>query len=155
PAGEILDANDALLTLLGRTPAEKEAGEIRWDEITPSEYRERDMQAVREIQQQGFCAPYEKEFRHRDGHAVPILIGGGEFDAHARTAVFYAIDLTEHKSAERELRNSEQELRALVTSLDDIVFEVDEHGTYLNVWTANEAVLFAPRDQVIGRRFDE
>src|SRR5690606_34833248 len=63
------------------------------------------------------------------------------------------LDITARKHAEEKMRAGEEELRALVTSLDDIVFEVDEHGTYLNVWTANETMLFAPRDQVIGKRF--
>ncbi len=49
----------------------------------------------------------------------------------------------------------ERQLQALVSSLDDIVFEVDERGTYVNVWTANEALLFRPRTEVIGKRFDE
>ena len=64
-------------------------------------------------------------------------------------------DITQHKHAEEKLRASEQRLRTLVTSLDDIVFQVDEHGTYLEVWTANEALLVQPRDYIIGRRFDE
>ncbi len=41
---------------------------------------------------------------------------------------------------------------ALVTSLDDIVFELDERGTYLNVWAADENLLVHPRTQMLGLR---
>ena len=110
PSGEILNANAALLDLVGYTTAEMKTGQILWDAITPDEYRQRDLQAVREVQQQGFCAPYEKAFRHKDGHLVPILIGGGIFDEQTGTGVFYAVDLTERKRAELALRESEERL---------------------------------------------
>ncbi|MFN8469325.1 MAG: PAS domain S-box protein [Caldilineaceae bacterium] len=49
----------------------------------------------------------------------------------------------------------ERQLQALVSSLDDIVFEVDERGTYVNIWTADDTLLFRPPTEVIGKRFDE
>jgi PAS domain S-box-containing protein/putative nucleotidyltransferase with HDIG domain len=39
--------------------------------------------------------------------------------------------------------------------LDDIVFEVDEHETYLNIWTSDERLLFQPKSQMLGRRIVE
>ena len=66
-----------------------------------------------------------------------------------------SVDITERKQAEEALKNSQAQLEALVTSLDDIVFEVDMNGTYLNLWTGNEARLFRPREEIIGKRFDE
>ena len=66
-----------------------------------------------------------------------------------------SVDITERKQAEEALKNSQAQLEALVTSLDDIVFEVDMNGTYLNLWTVNEARLFRPREEIIGKRFDE
>ena len=69
--------------------------------------------------------------------------------------IFFSEVITERKQAEEKLQASRQQLQALVTSLDDIVFLVDERGTYLDVWTSNETLLFQPREQIIGRRFDE
>jgi diguanylate cyclase (GGDEF)-like protein/PAS domain S-box-containing protein len=48
------------------------------------------------------------------------------------------------------LKESEARLAALVSSLDDLVFELDSHGTYLGIWTTNDALLVAPRDQLLG-----
>jgi PAS domain S-box-containing protein len=61
----------------------------------------------------------------------------------------------ERQRTEETLRENERQLQALVTSLDDIVFQADAHGTYVNVWAADESLLFRPREQLIGRRFDE
>ena len=46
---------------------------------------------------------------------------------------------------------SEARLQALISSLDDLVFELDENGTYLGIWTAKDALLAAPRSELLGR----
>ena len=61
------------------------------------------------------------------------------------------LDITERKQAEDALRERERQMRALVTSLDDIVFEVDEQGTYRQVWTSNEKLLSMPKSQLVGK----
>jgi diguanylate cyclase (GGDEF)-like protein/PAS domain S-box-containing protein len=53
------------------------------------------------------------------------------------------------------LRESEARLEALLSSLDDLVFELDENGTYLGIWTANDELLVAPRDRLLGRTHAE
>ncbi|MGO9148864.1 MAG: hypothetical protein ACLP1E_03590 [Acidimicrobiales bacterium] len=39
------------------------------------------------------------------------------------------------------LRAGEARLQALLSSLDDLVFELDENGTYLGIWTGNDTLL--------------
>lgn len=53
------------------------------------------------------------------------------------------------------IEQSKRQLQALVASLDDVVFEFDEQGTYLNVWTRNEGLLFKPKDEILGRTIEE
>ena len=50
---------------------------------------------------------------------------------------------------------SEARLQALLSSLDDLVFELDHEGTYLGIWTADDALLAAPRDEMFGRSLRE
>ncbi|NWF83435.1 MAG: chorismate synthase [Bryobacteraceae bacterium] len=52
------------------------------------------------------------------------------------------------------LRESEVRLSALAGSTDEVVFEFDGDGRYLNVWTRNEALLFRPAHELIGRTLD-
>jgi PAS domain S-box-containing protein len=56
-------------------------------------------------------------------------------------------DMTQHKLADASLRSSEARLRALVSSLDDIVFEVDPRGRCLSAWTGNPGVLARSHDK--------
>ena len=46
---------------------------------------------------------------------------------------------------------SEARLRALLSSLDDLVFELDENGSYLAVWTTDESLLVAPTRELLGQ----
>ncbi|MGA9593229.1 MAG: PAS domain S-box protein [Candidatus Acidiferrales bacterium] len=56
-----------------------------------------------------------------------------------------------------ESRPSENEARldALVSSIDQIVFELDGEGTFLNVWAANESLLYRPRQELLRRKSRE
>jgi two-component system, sensor histidine kinase and response regulator len=64
-------------------------------------------------------------------------------------------EVTERTQAEKELRESEARLRALVSSIDEIVFEFDGNGTYRNIWTTNEGLLFRPKKELLGRRITD
>ena len=47
---------------------------------------------------------------------------------------------------------NESRLEALIGSIDEIVFELDREGTFLNIWTTNEELLYRPRHELKGKR---
>lgn len=100
--GDILVANDALLTMLGYTQEEFRNHPLSWREITPREYDTIENQALQEIAEQGFCAPFEKEYIRQDGSRVPVLCGGATFEGSHDSGVFFVINLTERKKIESE-----------------------------------------------------
>ncbi|HEV2176196.1 MAG TPA: response regulator [Terriglobia bacterium] len=61
----------------------------------------------------------------------------------------------ERKRAEDIRREGQARLRALVESIDEIVFEFDRNGTYVSLWTTNEALLARPKAELIGRTVTE
>jgi diguanylate cyclase (GGDEF)-like protein/PAS domain S-box-containing protein len=65
------------------------------------------------------------------------------------------IDDNETRRAAQALQESEARLEALVSSLDDLVFELDGNGIYLGIWTDNDALLVAPRSELLGRSITE
>lgn len=58
----------------------------------------------------GTVQPYEKEFFHKDGSRVPVLLGAANFDETDQQGVAFVLDLTERKRAEETLRNAQTEL---------------------------------------------
>ena len=79
---------------------------------------------------------------------TPLYGSDGELRGFAKVTR----DITERQQAQQALRESEARLRALVTSMDDVAFEIDEHGMCVDVWTSNEGLLPRPRLEMIGQR---
>jgi two-component system, cell cycle sensor histidine kinase and response regulator CckA len=50
---------------------------------------------------------------------------------------------------------NESRLEALIGSIDEIVFELAHDGTFLNIWTTNEELLYRPRHELKGKRVSD
>jgi PAS domain S-box-containing protein len=98
----VYDANDAFLDIIGASRDDLEAGRIDWRAITPPEWAEADRAALAEIDERGACRPFEKEYYHRDGHRVPILLGAASIAREPLRWVTFVIDLSERQRVERE-----------------------------------------------------
>jgi PAS domain-containing protein len=68
-AGNVTEANDAFLQMVGYSRQDLLSGEVRWDSMTPSEYRAADAQSLKELRQAGTNRPYEKEYIRKDGRS--------------------------------------------------------------------------------------
>ncbi len=102
--GRVLDANDDYLRLIGFTREEIEAGEARWDLVTPPEWKQTDEAALEQLRLNGVCPPLEKEYVRRDGTRVPVLLGASLVTGHPEQVVAIGIDITERKRAEEALK---------------------------------------------------
>jgi len=105
--GRVVEANDAFLRMLGYDRADLISGRMRWTELTPPEWRERDIQTLAELNSTGTVQPFEKEYFRKDGSRVPVLIGGALFREGGSEAVAFVLDLSERKRAEEALRELE------------------------------------------------
>jgi len=106
----ILDANDALLRMVGHTREQLLAGEIDWLEMTPEKYRSLDMNALQQLREFGTCVPFEKEFILPDGTLFPFLIGAVRLSLDPFQWSVYMVDLREQRrlqAAERKVREWE------------------------------------------------
>jgi PAS domain S-box-containing protein len=111
--GEIVEANQAFLTMLQYDRADLVSRRLRWAELTPAELRERDRNAVAEALANGFFQTYEKEFLRKDGSRVPVLLGGALFQ-NSNEGVSFVLDLSEQKRAEKKIREQETEFRQIL-----------------------------------------
>ncbi|MGC1686668.1 MAG: response regulator [Candidatus Acidiferrales bacterium] len=64
-------------------------------------------------------------------------------------------EIIEREKAAHALQKNKERLNTLINSIDDLVFEVDADGTYLDIWTQREDLLVRPRNELIGRRISD
>ena len=107
-AGRILECNDAFLQLVGHGRNELDTGLLRWQDMTPQDWRDADERSHGELRGTGAVQTYEKEFLRRDGTRVPVLLGAAPFGERMEQRVAFAVDLTERKRAEEAARQSER-----------------------------------------------
>ena len=101
--GEILEANEAFLHTVGYDREDLASGRLRWTDLTPAEWLDRDLQQlVPELKMRGSLQPFEKEYFRKDGSRVPVLIGVATLDEGCNQGVAFVLDLTERKRADEE-----------------------------------------------------
>jgi PAS domain S-box-containing protein len=115
--GQIIEANDAFLHMVGYDREDVVSRRVRMADLTPSEWRERDARTAAELKAAGTVQPFEKEYFRKDGSRVPVLIGSAAFDEQRDQGVAFVLDLTQRKRAEAEARASEQRYREVQTDL--------------------------------------
>ena len=136
--GNITEANDAFLQMLGYTRSDLLARKMQWKEMTPPEYRSLDQQKVEEIVTTGVCTPFEKEYIRKDGSRVPVLLAAALLEGSKQDTVAFVLDLTERNQALAALRESESKFRRLVEANVIGVMFWDVKG---NILDANNAFL--------------
>jgi two-component system sensor histidine kinase/response regulator len=102
--GRILEANDALLEMIGYSRREMTAGLLRWDAITPADHKPGDERAIAQLRETGMCLPFEKEYLHKDGHRVPILVGVTMLEGSKTECICFVVDISRQKQTEHELK---------------------------------------------------
>jgi PAS domain S-box-containing protein len=122
--GEIIDANDAFLKMVGYDRNDLATGTMRWTELTPPNWRGAAEERVADLKAGGSFQPYEKEYYRKDGSKVPVLVGGATFSGTGDQGFAFVIDLTDRKRAEAEraraleaLSLRDLQLRLLVDSI--------------------------------------
>jgi two-component system, cell cycle sensor histidine kinase and response regulator CckA len=90
--------------------------------------------------------------RKKNGEIIQVGIQASAIQFEGRFAQrVIAFDVTAQYKAEQAIRQSEERLRALVTSMEDVALEFDQDGTYLAIWTTRDDLLSHSRSELLGR----
>ncbi len=106
---------------------------------------------------EGF-AGLEANRRRKDGTPIDVSVSAAplhDAQGSVRGVMAVILDVTARKRAEQVVRQSEARLQALVSSIDEIVFEFDEENRFRNIWTMNESLLLRPKEELLGQRFTD
>jgi PAS domain S-box-containing protein len=101
----------------------------------------------------------EWTYINKNGNRFPVLLSISCLRDDKDVLIGYAgiaTDITEQKKIEAKIRSSEMHLQALLNSIDDIVFEVNRHGIFTNLWTKrDDLLLMERRENYIGLTLTE
>jgi len=121
----ITEANDLFLKLTGQSRDEFIRCQLDWPDFTDPEQRDLDVFAARQLRQQRFCSPYERNLMRTDGERLSVLVGSIRIDGHeteAEPAQWQTLhvmhDLTDRKRVEVRLRLILEAAKILNSSLD-------------------------------------
>ena len=98
-AGNILDADDSFLKMLGYT-SENLPQSIH--DLTPPEHHRLDEEAFEKLMAFGACSPFEKDFLKQDGTQVPVLFGAA---LHEEEIACFVVDLSQNKQTQEKLNH--------------------------------------------------
>jgi PAS domain S-box-containing protein len=133
-AGRITESNDYFLHLIGYSRPELEAGLLDWQKLTPPEFAELDSRKKDELLAQRTCALYEKQYFHKKGARIDVLLGASLLGDEKDRCICYILDIRDKKRTERALQESEVRFRSLAEASPVPIVLIDTEGviTYYN-----------------------
>lgn len=153
--GIVTSWNQAATTLFGWSAHEVLGRELPY--VTPGQEHEANILWEEGVRKK-VRGPLSLSRRRKDGTQLDLLLWPVFFDdasGHLASAVGFYVDRSDVQRAEAARRHSELRLQSFLNALDDLAFELDREGTYLNVWTRNDDKLLHPKNHIIGKRVQE
>lgn len=118
--GKLMFVNETFATIIGRT-AEETLSLTYWD-ITPAKYADQEAEQLLLIQREGRYGPYEKEYIHKDGHLVPVLLSGIMILRNGEFLIWSSVqNISDRKQAEAKLQLANQELMRATRLKDEFL----------------------------------
>ncbi|MEH2425797.1 MAG: PAS domain S-box protein [Nostoc sp.] len=129
--GDITEANDEFLRIVGYTQEDIQAGRLRWADITPAEYQYLDELAIAEAIAKGTCTPYEKEFIRKDGSIVPVVVGYSLLGESRHKSVAFILDISDLQQAKKALSQSQEQFQAFMDNIPAAAWITNADGRAL------------------------
>lgn len=153
--GRYILCNRAAVAVFGR-PRSQIIGKLDTDLFPPDEARE-NARSDEEVMASRVPATFEQVLSTAAGARFFETIKGPLLDARGDLLGVFGIsrDATARKSVAEDMENTVVELAATLKAIPDILFDLDELGTYKQVWASNPDLLMKQRELVLGRRVQD
>ncbi|MCL5266605.1 MAG: PAS domain S-box protein [Bacteroidetes bacterium] len=154
--GNITSWNMGAQRTYGYTPAEALGRPISI--LAPTDYKDEIPQLIDRVKQGEEIAHYDTVRARKDGTLIdvsitlsPIKSPSGDITGVSTVAR----DVTENKRIERALRVSEEQNRAIINAVPDILFRVTKEGILLDFRAPDESALFLLPDAFLGKNIKD
>jgi len=145
--GQVLEANDYWLRLVGRTREELERGELDWRSMTTSASLPLDDAALARLRADGTSQPYEKVWLRPDGTLVSTLVVRASMPGPGEQIATFALDLTQRNAAAAEMA----QLASAIDQTSESVVVTDTDAVIRYVNPAFERTSGYSRAEAIGQ----
>ena len=153
PGGKILDANPALLRMLGCPDRESMLkGNTATDYANPKD-RERWKTA---LEKNGVLEDFENKIFRQDGKVIWVKDSARVVKDNKGRVLYYEgalVDFTERKQAEEELRKSEERFKLIFEYAPDAYYLNDLKGNFIDGNKAAENIMGYKKEELIGGSF--
>ncbi len=145
--GNVKQANDAFLAMVGYTQSDLEEGLINWRELSAPEYQEVTERAIKQLKETGTCEPFEKEYICKNGGKINVLLGSAMLSKEGgHEIVGYALNISARKAAEKRekaiseqlIQQQDEMLRVFISAPASILIR---RGPELKLTFANKSAL--------------
>ncbi len=126
--GSWLEVNGELLRMLKCTEEEWQEEGLRWYDMTPPEYRPRDVEGIETADKEGACLPYDKEYIAKDGTRVPITLGYTPVEDRPGQYICFVLDQSRLKQMELALKQSQAEFFQLADAIPQMAWMTRADG---------------------------
>lgn len=132
--GNVYEANEAFLKVLGYSREDMENGLVNWRIFTRAEDAPIHESKVQQAIQGKTIDPYETVFTHKNGHQFSTLVGYAMLTGSKENGIAFLQDFSEIKMAQNAVRESEERFRTMANEAPLFVWETDDklQTTYLN-----------------------
>lgn len=151
--GRVVEVNDKALSLYGYS--EKEFKAIHISELRTPETRSVYYSILEQLNREGEKV-IEAEHIKKDGTIINIENSVRVIEIEG-VRYYQSIirDVTERKLAEKKLLDSESELRALFSSMKDVILVLDKQGKIVKIAPSNFEFLYKSPGELIGKTLNE
>ena len=106
--GDFIAVNNALLEPIGYTF--EEFLKLSYWDITPDKYKDDEAHQLERLEKTGQYGPYEKEYIHKDGSYVPVLLKGMIIHDSSGNKMIWSFieDISKRNQAEKSLQRSQK-----------------------------------------------
>jgi PAS domain S-box-containing protein len=150
--GCFLNVNDSFLRTFGYE-REEVIGKTVSDLDIYVDYEDR-AQLISKMQKEGSLRGYESRARTKSGYLLDLLVFVEPVKLKGEQCILStAYDITERKSIEEALRESEERYRELFENANDALYVHDLGGRYLSFNRAAERLSGYSREEILGKHF--